>query len=263
MDHQIEPLHVLAAAAGLQRHWRDVDGREHVVADGTLVAVLAALGFKAGNKRAIARSLALIEAEHYRLPALVVAEAGRGHRAALHLRRSAGAALGRGGKGARLSGRRADRAFRAGILRLPHRRRGNPAGGGSLRLPATPKRTAPLGRLAANSLAARIAAKPVRHIWRTGRKYRGAGSGRRGHGGDQSGPRAGSRSRRKVQPLLPVQPPIRERRDGRSGAFGPAAIAGRAGAGADWLGTRTSGAVEPIVDAVRWSFGGKTRRNHR
>ncbi|QZH76577.1 MAG: 4-alpha-glucanotransferase [Erythrobacter sp.] len=72
----MEPLHALAAAAGLQRHWRDVDGREHVVADATLVSVLGALGFKAANKRQIARSLALIEAEHYRLAALVVAEAG-------------------------------------------------------------------------------------------------------------------------------------------------------------------------------------------
>lgn len=37
-------LHAMAAAAGLQRQWRDVDGNERTVGDDALAAILAALG---------------------------------------------------------------------------------------------------------------------------------------------------------------------------------------------------------------------------
>lgn len=40
----IDALHQLADAAGLARRWRDVEGRDHVVPDGTLEAIVAALG---------------------------------------------------------------------------------------------------------------------------------------------------------------------------------------------------------------------------
>lgn len=44
MDAPATPLHRLAEARGLARRWRDADGREHVVSDDRLEAVLAALG---------------------------------------------------------------------------------------------------------------------------------------------------------------------------------------------------------------------------
>lgn len=71
-----ESLHALADAAGLQRNWRDVDGRDHVVADATLKAILAALGHKAETKKQIASSLKSLQAQRQRLPALVVADVG-------------------------------------------------------------------------------------------------------------------------------------------------------------------------------------------
>lgn len=76
MGEAVEPLHALAAEAGLQRHWRDVDGVDHVVPDGTLVAILAALGHKAGTVRHIAASRKALQREHAQLPALIVADAG-------------------------------------------------------------------------------------------------------------------------------------------------------------------------------------------
>jgi len=77
MDEGIEPLHALAAAAGLQREWRDVDGRDHVVSDEVLVRILEALGHKAGTKRQISSSLKVLQAEQASLPALVIADAGK------------------------------------------------------------------------------------------------------------------------------------------------------------------------------------------
>ena len=44
MEPSANPLHRLADVRGLARHWRDADGREHVVSDERLEAVLAALG---------------------------------------------------------------------------------------------------------------------------------------------------------------------------------------------------------------------------
>lgn len=75
MTDTIEPLHALADEAGLQRHWRDADGRDHVVPDGTLVTILAALGHKAATPRQIAASRKALQQERERLPAMVVADA--------------------------------------------------------------------------------------------------------------------------------------------------------------------------------------------
>ncbi len=56
-------LHELARAAGLQITWRDVYGADQTVSDDSLRAVLAAIGFPAGNEREIADSLAVLHAE--------------------------------------------------------------------------------------------------------------------------------------------------------------------------------------------------------
>lgn len=77
MLSRIDHLHALAAAAGVQRIWRDVTGRETVVTDGQLEAVLGALGLEVETERQIARSLAAIAAQRHELPPLVVADAGR------------------------------------------------------------------------------------------------------------------------------------------------------------------------------------------
>lgn len=69
-------LHDLAAAAGLARAWRDVDGRTQNVADDALGTILEALGHKAGSARQISTSLEAIEAEKRRLPAMIVVDAG-------------------------------------------------------------------------------------------------------------------------------------------------------------------------------------------
>ncbi len=77
MSDALEPLHALADAAGLQRRWRDVEGRDHVVPDATLRGVLRALGHKVDTPRQIGAALKTLEAEHGALPALVIADAGQ------------------------------------------------------------------------------------------------------------------------------------------------------------------------------------------
>lgn len=76
MSESTDPLHALAAEAGLQRQWRDVYGREHVVAEEALVTILAALGHKAGDARQITASRKALKEERASLPALVVSDAG-------------------------------------------------------------------------------------------------------------------------------------------------------------------------------------------
>ena len=75
MSDATEALHALAESAGLQRHWRDVDGRDHTVPDATLIAILKALGHKADSPRQIAGSMKRLEADR-ESPPLVVADAG-------------------------------------------------------------------------------------------------------------------------------------------------------------------------------------------
>ncbi len=72
----MEPLHALAQACGLARHWRDVEGREQRVGDDALAGVLAALGHETGSEAQIARSLAAAEARRAGLPAMLVADTG-------------------------------------------------------------------------------------------------------------------------------------------------------------------------------------------
>jgi 4-alpha-glucanotransferase len=56
-------LHTLARAAGIEIEWRDVNGEDHIVADDSLRAVLAAIGFPAGSERQIKESLNILRAE--------------------------------------------------------------------------------------------------------------------------------------------------------------------------------------------------------
>ncbi|AUX69186.1 4-alpha-glucanotransferase [Porphyrobacter sp. HT-58-2] len=72
----MEQLHALAQACGLAREWRNVEGRQQVVSDAALAAVLAALGHDVAGERQIARALADVDAERTRLPAMLVADAG-------------------------------------------------------------------------------------------------------------------------------------------------------------------------------------------
>ncbi len=72
----MEQLHALAQAAGVAREWTDVDGRQQMVADDALAAVLAALGHEAGSARQIARSLAAAEERRFALPPMLVADCG-------------------------------------------------------------------------------------------------------------------------------------------------------------------------------------------
>jgi len=55
-----QDLHALADAAGVEVHWRDVDGVDHMVHDDSLRAVLAALGFPAENAEQIQSSQAAL-----------------------------------------------------------------------------------------------------------------------------------------------------------------------------------------------------------
>ena len=70
----MEQLHALAEAAGISQEWIDVDGRQQVVSDQALAAVLEALGHAASSERQIVRSLAAITQEQARLPAMLVAD---------------------------------------------------------------------------------------------------------------------------------------------------------------------------------------------
>lgn len=70
-------LHTLAAAIGLVRSWWDVAGRQQEVSDDALGAIATALGYPADSAAAIAHSLARVEEERRRPPALLVVDAGR------------------------------------------------------------------------------------------------------------------------------------------------------------------------------------------
>jgi 4-alpha-glucanotransferase len=69
-------LHELAAAAGLERQWRDVDGRDHVVNDDALAAILFALGHETGSSHQIKGSLGELAMRQRRLPRMLVTEVG-------------------------------------------------------------------------------------------------------------------------------------------------------------------------------------------
>lgn len=76
MAASTHPLHALAEACGLARHWRDVDGREQQVSDEVLAMILAALGHDAASDAQVRRSLETIAARAQALPAMLVANAG-------------------------------------------------------------------------------------------------------------------------------------------------------------------------------------------
>ena len=69
-------LHVLAAAAGVQRRWQDVHGQQRDVTDATLIAVLAALGLPVGSNDAMQDATALLAEATQRLPPLLTMTCG-------------------------------------------------------------------------------------------------------------------------------------------------------------------------------------------
>jgi 4-alpha-glucanotransferase len=75
-EARIDQLHKLAAAAGVVRQWRDIDGHETLVEDGRLAAVLSAMGYACASAAQIAASLDQIAGEHAVLPRMVVTETG-------------------------------------------------------------------------------------------------------------------------------------------------------------------------------------------
>lgn len=72
----MEQLHALAQAAGVERTWTDVEGRQQLVNDAALAAVLQALGHDAASEQQITRSLAAITEGRRALPAMLVADCG-------------------------------------------------------------------------------------------------------------------------------------------------------------------------------------------
>jgi len=73
----MDPLHKLAEACGVARVWRDVEGREHRVADAALAAILQALGHETGSESHIRSELAELAQRQGQRPAMLVADAGQ------------------------------------------------------------------------------------------------------------------------------------------------------------------------------------------
>lgn len=69
------PLHALAEAAGLLRHWEDASGVARTVADADLRAILAAMGLRSDDAQQVRDSLAAL-GQGAGLPPLITAEAG-------------------------------------------------------------------------------------------------------------------------------------------------------------------------------------------
>ena len=67
-------IHELAAAAGVERRWRDVDGREQMVADDALSVILLALGYTCGSGDQIQASLRELTGKQDGLPPMSVTE---------------------------------------------------------------------------------------------------------------------------------------------------------------------------------------------
>lgn len=74
METIINALHHLAEAAGLARHWRDVEGADRTTEDAVLAAVLGALGFPADSEVQIKHSLERIAADQASAPQICVGE---------------------------------------------------------------------------------------------------------------------------------------------------------------------------------------------
>ncbi|MBC7522803.1 MAG: 4-alpha-glucanotransferase [Sandarakinorhabdus sp.] len=69
-------LHALADAAGVARHWRDVEGRDQTTGDDALAAILSALGHETGSSRQMARSIAALAENARALPPMIVTQVG-------------------------------------------------------------------------------------------------------------------------------------------------------------------------------------------
>lgn len=69
-------LHMLADELGIQRRWRDVNGRVNSVADDAIGIISAALGYPSSSAAEIAQSLESVRALKLRLPKLITGEVG-------------------------------------------------------------------------------------------------------------------------------------------------------------------------------------------
>ncbi|WP_353216200.1 4-alpha-glucanotransferase [Sandarakinorhabdus sp.] len=69
-------LHALAAAAGVARHWRDVEGRDQTTSDAALAGVLHALGHDTGSSQQIKHSSAALADAARGWPAMLVTQVG-------------------------------------------------------------------------------------------------------------------------------------------------------------------------------------------
>ncbi len=77
MDRPAAPLHDLAAAIGLSRIWRDVDGQTQTVADAALGMILSVLGHEVATERQLSASLKAVQEKRRDPPALIVSDVGR------------------------------------------------------------------------------------------------------------------------------------------------------------------------------------------
>jgi 4-alpha-glucanotransferase len=73
-DMMTSALHQLAAAAGIEITWRDVDGHDRIVSHDSLVAVLGAIGLPASSMAEIASSHEILQTEAaHNVPSLITA----------------------------------------------------------------------------------------------------------------------------------------------------------------------------------------------
>ncbi|WP_310498374.1 4-alpha-glucanotransferase [Sandarakinorhabdus sp.] len=75
-DAVLHDLHSLCDAAGVARHWRDVEGRDQTTCDDALAAILHALGHETGSSNQIAHSIAALADTARAWPAMIVTQVG-------------------------------------------------------------------------------------------------------------------------------------------------------------------------------------------
>ncbi len=75
-DPVFHDLHALADAAGIARHWRDVEGRDQTTGNDALAAILHALGHETGSSQQIRHSITALADRARALPPMIVTQVG-------------------------------------------------------------------------------------------------------------------------------------------------------------------------------------------
>lgn len=75
-DEQYSDLYVLASELGIQREWRDVNGRVNYVGDGAIKQICKALGYPASSTPEVTASLENVRHLKLKLPKLITTEVG-------------------------------------------------------------------------------------------------------------------------------------------------------------------------------------------